>query len=122
MAATPDTTAGARAADDTTGRFRQALSRLDSQQKLLLIFAIAAVVTLLVGTVLWSKHGDFRVLFSNITERDGGAIIGSLEQLNVPYKFSEGGGAILVPSDRVHEIRLRLASQGLPKGARSVSN
>jgi flagellar M-ring protein FliF len=37
--------------------------------------------------------------------------------MNVPYKFSEGGGALLVPADRVHEVRLRMASQGLPKGS-----
>jgi flagellar M-ring protein FliF len=116
MAASPDTTAGTETADSAIGRARLALSRLDNSQKLTLMFAIAAVVTLLVGAVLWSKQGNFRILFSNISERDGGAIIGALEQLNVPYKFSEGGGAILVPSDRVHEIRLRLASQGLPKG------
>ncbi|MFA7279770.1 MAG: flagellar basal-body MS-ring/collar protein FliF [Sterolibacterium sp.] len=116
MAVSPDTAAGAGSAGGTTDRLRLALARLDNQQKLVLMLAVAAVVTLLVGTVLWSKHGDFRVLFSNISERDGGAIIGSLEQLNVPYKFSDGGGAILVPGDRVHEIRLRLASQGLPKG------
>jgi flagellar M-ring protein FliF len=116
MAATPDSTAGAATADSTIGRLRVSLSRLDNQQKLALMLAVAAVVTVLIGSVLWSKHGDFRVLFSNITERDGGAIISSLEQLNVPYKFSDGGGAILVPSDRVHEVRLRLASQGLPKG------
>jgi flagellar M-ring protein FliF len=116
MAATPETTAGAAPADSPVARLRQALARLDNQQKLLLMFAIAAVIALLVGAVLWSKQADYRVLFSNISERDGGAIITSLEQLNVPYKFSDGGGAILVPSDRVHEIRLRLASQGLPKG------
>ncbi|MBI2307791.1 MAG: flagellar M-ring protein FliF [Rhodocyclales bacterium] len=115
MAATPDSTAGA-GTTGTTGRLQQALSRLDNQQKLMLMVSIAAVIALLVGSVLWFKQSDFRVLFSNISERDGGAIITSLEQLNVPYKFSEGGGAILVPSSRVHEVRLRLASQGLPKG------
>ena len=116
MAASPDINAGEGTADSAIGRARVALSRLDNSQKLTLMFAVAAVITLAIGSILWSKHGDFRVVFSNISERDGGAIISSLEQLNVPYKFSEGGGAILVPSDRVHEIRLRLASQGLPKG------
>jgi flagellar M-ring protein FliF len=116
MAATPDTTAGAATAGSISGRLRQALARLDNQQKLVLMLSIAVIITLLIGTALWSKRSDFRVLFSNISERDGGAIITSLEQLNVPYKFSDGGGAILIPSERVHEIRLRLASQGLPKG------
>jgi len=115
MAATPDTTAGTATAG-STGRLGQALARLDNQQKLVLMVSIAAIIALLVGSVLWFKQSDYRVLFSNISERDGGNIIGALEQLNVPYRFSESGSAILVPSDRVHEVRLRLASQGLPKG------
>jgi len=115
MAVTPDTPAGAATAG-STGRLGQALARLDNQQKLLLMISLAAVIALLVGGVLWFKDSDYRVLFSNIDERDGGSIITALEQLNVPYKFSDGGGAILVPGGRVHEIRLRLASQGLPKG------
>jgi len=116
MAAAPETTAGGNATNSVLDRARLALSRLDNSQKLVLMLAIAAVVTLAVGGLLWSRHGDFRVLFSNISERDGGAIISALEQQNVPYRFSESGGAILVPGERVHEIRLRLASQGLPKG------
>ena len=67
MAATPDSTAGIGTADSAISRARVALSRLDNQQKLTLMFAIAAVITLVVGSVLWSKHGDFSVLFSNIS-------------------------------------------------------
>jgi flagellar M-ring protein FliF len=78
--------------------------------------SIAAFIALLVASSSWLKHADYRVLFSNISERDGGAIITALEQLNIPYRFSDGGGAVLVPGDKVHEVRLRLASQGLPKG------
>jgi flagellar M-ring protein FliF len=116
MAATPDTTARAGTADSTAGRLRQALARLDSQQKLILMLSVAAVITLLVGTALWSKHGDFRVLFSNISERDGGAIIAALEQMNIPYKFSNWRQCHPGPRERVHDVRLRLASQGLPRG------
>jgi flagellar M-ring protein FliF len=97
-------------------RLRTALARLSNQQKILLMVAIAAVIAVIVASNSWLKQSDYRVLFSNISERDGGAIIAALEQLNVPYRFSESGGAILIPSARVNEIRLRLATQGLPKG------
>ena len=73
-------------------------------------------IAVVVASSTWLKQSDYRILFSNISERDGGAIIGALEQLNIPYRFNESGGAILVPSSRVHDVRLRLASQGLPKG------
>jgi flagellar M-ring protein FliF len=56
------------------------------------------------------------VLFANVGDRDGGAIIQALGQMNVPYKYADGGGTILVPADKVHDARLKLASQGLPKG------
>lgn len=97
-------------------RLREAFARLSSQQKLLLAIALAAIVALLVGTWLWSKQPEYRVLFANISEKDGGAIITALEQSGVPYKYSEGGTAILVPAEKVHDVRLRLASQGLPRG------
>src|SRR5690606_1003691 len=52
----------------------------------------------------------------NVSDQDGGAIIGVLQQMHIPYQISAGGGAILIPGGQVHEVRLRLASQGLPKG------
>ncbi|HSO46068.1 MAG TPA: flagellar basal-body MS-ring/collar protein FliF, partial [Rhodoferax sp.] len=65
---------------------------------------------------MWGQQPEYRVLFSNFSDRDGGAIVAELEKMNVPYKYSEGGGAVLVPADRVHDARLKLAAQGLPKG------
>lgn len=84
--------------------------------KLLLIAGIAAVAAVMVVVWLWSKQPDYRVLFSSFSDKDGGAIVASLEQMNVPYQFSEGGSTILVPAAQVHEVRLKLAAMGLPKG------
>jgi len=94
----------------------EAFNRLTTGQKLGTMLVLALSVALLVGTWLWSRSIDYSILFSNISEKDGGDIIVSLQQLNVPYRFSEGGGAILVPASQVHEARLKLASQGLPRG------
>jgi flagellar M-ring protein FliF len=85
-------------------------------RKFLLMLGIAAVVAIMAGVWMWSQQPDYRVLFSNFSDRDGGAIVASLQQMNVPYKFAEGGTAILVPANQVYEARLKLASQGLPKG------
>ncbi|OIQ93317.1 flagellar M-ring protein [mine drainage metagenome] len=94
----------------------QAFNRLSMSQKLGAMVVVALSVALLAGTWLWSRSIDYSVLFSNVSDRDGGDIIASLQQMNVPYKFSEHGSAILVPATQVHETRLKLASQGLPKG------
>ncbi|MES1983094.1 MAG: flagellar basal-body MS-ring/collar protein FliF [Pseudomonadota bacterium] len=95
----------------------QMLGGLSARQSMGLMGAIAAVIAVLAGLWMWGQTPDYRVLYSNISDRDGGAIISALEQLNVPYKFSDAGGALLVPANQVHEVRLRLASQGLPKGS-----
>ncbi|RJG07916.1 flagellar basal body M-ring protein FliF [Noviherbaspirillum cavernae] len=82
----------------------------------LLMGAVAAIAALIAGVWMWGQKPEYRVLFSNFSDRDGGAIVAALQQMNVPYKYAEGGGAILVPDDKVHDVRLKLASQGLPKG------
>lgn len=94
----------------------QNLGWLPLQRGFGLMVALAAVVALVVGGWLWGQSPDYRVLYSNLSDRDGGAVIASLQQMNVPFKFAEGGGALLVPAKQVHEVRLRLAGQGLPKG------
>ncbi|MDP2194784.1 MAG: flagellar basal-body MS-ring/collar protein FliF [Rhodocyclaceae bacterium] len=93
-----------------------ALSRLDARQKMGAAVAIALAIAILVGAVLWTKEASYGVLFSNLSDQDGGQIVTALQQQNIPYKFSSGGGAIMVPVGMVHDARLRLASQGLPKG------
>lgn len=77
---------------------------------------IASVLAVMAAVWMWSQQPEYRVLFSNFSDRDGGAITASLDQMAIPYKFSEGGSAILVPAEQVHDARLKLASQGLPKG------
>ncbi|MFH0130222.1 flagellar basal-body MS-ring/collar protein FliF [Variovorax sp. VaC1] len=91
------------------------LDRMRAQPKLPMIVGAAAVVAAAAAFLLWSRAPDYKVLYTNVSDRDGGAIIASLQQMNVPYKFAEGGGAILIAGDKVAETRLKLAAQGLPK-------
>ena len=94
----------------------QGFAQLSNSQKLGFIIGVAAIIALVMGGWLWYKTPTFQVLFSNLSDRDGGAVIGALQQLNVPYK-TEGTSTILVPMDEVYQVRLKLASQGLPKGS-----
>lgn len=105
------------AVDTQPNGFAQRVMALPAQRKMMLGGGLAALLAILVTMVMWSSSGDYRVLYSNLSDKDGGAILAQLQQMQVPYKHAEGGGAILVPADRVHDVRLRLASQGLPKGS-----
>ncbi len=91
-------------------------NQLPPKQKWGIAATIALTVAIIVGSMLWSRQPDYTVLFSNISDKDGGAITAALTQQQVPYKCSPNGSAILVPQEVVHDVRLRLASQGLPKG------
>ena len=85
-------------------------------QKVKAGLGVVALIAVATSAWLWSQQPDWRVLYASLSDKDGGAVIASLTQMNLPYKFTEGGGAIMVPADRVHDARLKLASQGLPRG------
>ncbi|ADD77462.1 FliF [Pantoea ananatis LMG 20103] len=96
--------------------FGDLLARLRANPRIPLIVAAAAAIAVVFALVLWAKTPNYSVLFSNLSNEDGGAIVTQLTQMNVPYRFADNGGALMVPEDKVHELRLRLAEQGLPKG------
>ena len=92
------------------------LERVRALPKPVLIGAAAALVAVIVAVAMWSSEPKYKVLFSNLDDRDGGAIVTALGSMNVPYRYNENGTALLVPADRVYDARLQLASQGLPRG------
>ncbi|MHB1374199.1 MAG: flagellar basal-body MS-ring/collar protein FliF [Thauera sp.] len=114
---TPGTPGAApTAADSRVQQALQNINALSQRQKVAGAAAIALAIALLVGVLMWNRAPEYAVLFSNLDERDGGQIIAALAQQNVPYRMSSNGTAILVPQAQVHETRLRLAAEGLPKG------
>jgi flagellar M-ring protein FliF len=102
-------------AENTNASLTRLLFGMPNQQKLGLIIAVASTVALLAGLFMWGQTPDYRVLYANMSERDGGSVIEALQQQNIPYKFSDGG-TLMVPADKVHEVRLQMAAKGLPKG------
>lgn len=92
------------------------LEKIRALPKPVLLGAAAALVALIVAVAMWSSEPKYKVLFSNLDDRDGGAIVAALGTMNVPYKYNDTGTALLVPADRVYDARLQLASQGLPRG------
>jgi flagellar M-ring protein FliF len=89
---------------------------MSARTKGMLVLGGAALAAVVTATWLWSATPTYRVLFTNLSDRDGGAVIAQLSQMNIPYKNADGG-TVLVPQEKVHEARLKLASAGLPKGS-----
>ena len=95
----------------------QRLAGLDQGQRMRLALGIVLFVAIGIIGLVMGRQAEWRVLYANLADKDGGAVIAQLGTMNIPYKYTEGGGAILVPADRVHDLRLKLASMGLPKGS-----
>ena len=99
------------------GSFGARLAALPARSLLGLGIGVALLLAVAVALTLRQAEGEYRVLFAGLSDKDGGAVLAQLSQLNIPYKHADGGQAILVPASQVHDVRLRLASAGLPKGA-----
>lgn len=87
---------------------------LPGRTQLLSVLGVAGLLAVLALMFVGARDADYRPLFPNLSEKDGGQVIDRLAQMNVKYKFAEGGSVILVPSNRVHELRMKLAAAGLP--------
>jgi flagellar M-ring protein FliF len=85
-------------------------------KQILLLVGLAAAIAAGVAMVLWSQGDNYSPLYSGLTDRDIGEITAQLESADIPYEFDPGSGTLLVPSDRKYEVRMQMASSGLPRG------
>lgn len=79
------------------------------------VLCLAVTVLLFVGSQ-WLSDSQYVPLFASLASEDAGAIIAQLKASKTPYRIGGTGEQILVPSDKVAELRLRMAVQGLPLG------
>lgn len=96
--------------------FAARLAALPLRSKLGLGLGLATLAGVVLAITLYSAQGDYRPVFTGLSDKDGGAVIAQLAQMNVPYRH-EPGGTILVPAAQVYDVRMKLASAGLPKGS-----
>jgi flagellar M-ring protein FliF len=86
-------------------------------KQILLLVGLAAAIAAGVAMVLWSQGENYTPLYSGLADRDVGEITAQLDSANVPYELDPATGSLLVPADRKYEVRMQLASSGLPRGA-----
>lgn len=115
-AATDSQNSTARPAGNASTGVERVLQQLRGNPLIMIMVAGAASVAIIVALLMWARAPDYRVLYSNLSDSDGGRIVSELESRGVPYQFSQGGQALLVPGDEVHGLRLQLAEAGLPRG------
>jgi flagellar M-ring protein FliF len=102
--------------NDFVNQFLNLLRSLPLSRKISMAFVLSLVVAGFVIMFFWANQIDYRVLFNNLSPEDGGAIIAKLKEKNVPFRVEGNGTSIMVPAEKVNELRLAMAGDGLPTG------
>lgn len=92
------------------------LGQLSVFRQLGVMVGLAASIALAGVVILWSQEPGYQIIYSGMSDQDTLEITKSLDQAGIPHKQTSGSGTIMIPANKVHEARLRLAGQGLPKG------
>lgn len=100
-------------------QFKAFWQRQKTSEKVTLIALVLAAVVLIPILITWATRTTYAVAFSGLSETDAGAIIDELSAQGISYKL-DGSSTILVPTDEVYEVRLKMATAGLPTTGSTV--
>jgi len=92
-------------------------SKLTINQKAVFLLAVAVAVALVAASVFWAGRPDYVILYSNLKSEDASKIVDKLRSEKIPYRLTDGGKTVMVPSRRVYDMRLDLAAEGLPQAS-----
>jgi flagellar M-ring protein FliF len=93
------------------------LYRVPGLRQVLLLAGLAVAITAGVTAAFYVREPSYTMLFSNVSQQESGEIVDALNATGISHQLDPKTGAILVAAGQVHEARLKLASQGLPRGS-----
>ena len=97
-------------------QFAEIWKQLGVNQRVTLVLAGGVVLAGFIGLTLWSSRPDFVLLYGKLDDGEAAKVMASLDDAKVPYQTGRGGSSILVPSDKVYQMRAQLAAKGIPRG------
>lgn len=101
---------------ETWQRFANFWQRRTVSQRVL-IGGLSVIVTLaFVFMIYWLNMPDYRVLYTKLYPEDASKVVSMLQAAKEPYKLQDGGQTIMVPADRVYDLRLKIAGEGTLHG------
>lgn len=95
----------------------RSLKNLTPARQMGLVLALAVTIAIGVAVVLWAQKPSYDLLYAGVAEKDAGEILEALDKFGVDYKIEPSSGAIMVPGGTARELKLKLATQGLPHSA-----
>jgi flagellar M-ring protein FliF len=91
------------------------LAELSIARQIGIMLGLAFSVAIGIAVVLWSQEASYSRLYSEIGEKDVSEILEVLNTQGIKYKVENGSGAIMVPTEDVNDVKLKLAGLGLPR-------
>ena len=103
------------------GRQLQEIWRqLGASQRVSVLLATGVLAVALVAVAWWSSRADYSLLYGKLSDSEAAKVIAALDDAKVPYKIGSGGSSVLVPSEKVHLMRMQLAGKGIPRSGDGV--
>jgi len=93
------------------------ISQISAVRQVGLLLGLAASIAIGVGVVFWAQETDYSPLYGNLSVNDASQIIGQLDQSQVDYVYDPNSGTVSVAAGEIHQVRMRLASAGLPRSS-----
>lgn len=97
---------------NTDNQLQDFFGVMNSAQKVMFGLLLSLVIIISGAIFFWAQQDEQVLLFGNLNLDNANSIVQKLDEKNIDYKISDGGNAIYVPSDKVHSLRLELASYG----------
>ncbi len=88
---------------------------LNALKKAAFVGTLLVVIAGVAGLSALSAHETYAVLYTDLSPEDAGLVTAKLKEMKIPFRV-EGESTISVPEERVRELRVDLAGQGLPRG------
>jgi flagellar M-ring protein FliF len=98
-------------------QFASVIRSLSPAKRITLLTLVLGTAAGLTFLMTWSGGVEFRTLFGNLDPPDAGAVVAKLKEQKIPYRIGADGRTVMVPAESIHEVRMQLASDGLPQGS-----
>jgi flagellar M-ring protein FliF len=97
-------------------KMAQGIGAIPVPKLLGMIFGVAVSAAIAFGVISWGASPNYMALYTGLESRDASEVVAALQSAAIPFKLDGATGSVMVAAGRVHEARLKLAAQGLPKG------
>lgn len=94
-----------------------AIDRVPGMRQFLLLIGLAASIAAGLSVVLWAREPGYKVVYGHLEERDASEVVQALQSNGIPHRLDNTTGAVMVPGEMIRDARMKLAAEGLPRGA-----